>query len=433
MVKYYHGNESGGTPGILPQPYYWWEAGAMFGSLIDYWYYTGDTTYNNITTQAMLFQVGTNDNYEPSNQTLDLGNDDQCFWGIAAMSAAESNYTNPDDTDPQWLALAQAVFNTQAAVWDNSTCGGGLRWQKFPFNAGFDYKNAISNGCFFNLAARLGAYTGNSSYLTWAERAFEWSHAIGLVADNNAGGLSVYDGTDDEQNCTSVNHLQWTYNAGTYLYGCAMMWNQTGDDMWKEFALELWNGSSVFFTGTNNQVMYEVACEPQANCNTDQLSFKAYLARWMAASVKVAPFLTDMIMPYLQTSAAAAAAQCDGGSDGVTCGTKWTQTVWDGTYGVGQQMSALEVIQSLLIADVRGPLTNNTGGSSKGNAGAGGNSLGGVAALLGNTIATKKITTADRAGAGIVTVIVLGTFLGGAWYVLLPEESICSTDMITGG
>ena len=46
MMSYYTGNLTGGTPGLLPQPYYWWEAGAMFGSLIDYWYYTGDSTYN---------------------------------------------------------------------------------------------------------------------------------------------------------------------------------------------------------------------------------------------------------------------------------------------------------------------------------------------------------------------------------------------------
>ncbi len=46
MMSYYTGNQTGGTPGLLPAPYYWWEAGAMFGSLIDYWYYTGDSTYN---------------------------------------------------------------------------------------------------------------------------------------------------------------------------------------------------------------------------------------------------------------------------------------------------------------------------------------------------------------------------------------------------
>jgi len=38
MSTWYKGNQSGQIPGLLPGPYYWWEAGAMFGSLIDYWY-----------------------------------------------------------------------------------------------------------------------------------------------------------------------------------------------------------------------------------------------------------------------------------------------------------------------------------------------------------------------------------------------------------
>lgn len=33
----------------------------QFGAMIDYWYYTGDATYNDVTTQALLFQVGPNE------------------------------------------------------------------------------------------------------------------------------------------------------------------------------------------------------------------------------------------------------------------------------------------------------------------------------------------------------------------------------------
>lgn len=162
--------------------------------------------------------------------------------------------------------------------------------------------------------------------------------------------------------------------------------------------------------------MYEVACEPQNNCDTDQLSFKAYLSRWMAATTKVAPWTSDQIMPFLQASASAAAEQCSGGSDGVTCGTKWTMgTTWDGTYGVGQQMSALEVIQSNLIQQVQGPVSNKTGGTSQGNpsAGTGGDSTPGSP--------TTPITTGSKAGAGILTALVLVTLLGGAWYVSNPH------------
>ena len=73
MVQYYTGNNTGDVPGNLPSPYYWWEAGAMFGSLVDYWYYTGDTSYNEITTQALLFQVGPNNDFMPPNQTKTEG------------------------------------------------------------------------------------------------------------------------------------------------------------------------------------------------------------------------------------------------------------------------------------------------------------------------------------------------------------------------
>lgn len=63
MVVYYHGNETGMIPGELGDPYYWWECGAMFNSLINYWYYTGDTTYNKIVKEGMIWQVGPDNNY----------------------------------------------------------------------------------------------------------------------------------------------------------------------------------------------------------------------------------------------------------------------------------------------------------------------------------------------------------------------------------
>lgn len=58
----------------------------MFGAMIDYWYYTGDKTYNDVTTEALLFQVGPDVDYMPPNQSKSLGNDDQAFWGIAGKA-----------------------------------------------------------------------------------------------------------------------------------------------------------------------------------------------------------------------------------------------------------------------------------------------------------------------------------------------------------
>lgn len=222
MMKFYTGNRTGDVPGNLPPPYYWWEAGAMFGSLVDYYYYTGDSQYNDVTTQALLFQVGPNKDYMTPNQTKTEGNDDQGFWGMAVMSAAEQKFPDPPADKPQWLSLAQGVFNSQALRWDTEFCGGGLRWQIFTFNTGYDYKNTISNGAFFNLGARLAKYTGNKTYADWAEKTWDWVERVGFIKTPE---YYFYDGAHTTLNCTDINRIQWSYNPAVFLLGAASMYN----------------------------------------------------------------------------------------------------------------------------------------------------------------------------------------------------------------
>ncbi|KAL2162723.1 hypothetical protein VTH06DRAFT_6559 [Thermothelomyces fergusii] len=222
LVKYYTGNNTGDTPGNLPDPYFWWEAGAMFGTLVDYWALTGDDSYNAITSQAILHQATEKGDFMPANQTRTLGNDDQGFWGMAAMSAAENNFPNPPGDRPQWLAMAQSLFNQYASRWEEATCGGGLRWQIFTFNNGYNYKNSISNGCFFNLAARLARYTGNETYAAWADRIWAWEESVGLID----GNFTVRDGVHvrpEDGSCGSRDDNRWTYNAGIFLHGAAVL------------------------------------------------------------------------------------------------------------------------------------------------------------------------------------------------------------------
>ena len=77
---------------------------------------------------------------------------------MAAMTAAELNFQNPPASGPQWLGLAQAVFNQLVSRIEPEVCGGGLRWQVYWWNKAWPYKNSISNGCLFNLGARLAKY-----------------------------------------------------------------------------------------------------------------------------------------------------------------------------------------------------------------------------------------------------------------------------------
>lgn len=97
----------------------------MWGTLIDYWHYTGDSSYNDVASAGILHQVGENLDMMPKNWSQSMGNDDQAFWGMTAMLAAELKFPDPPKDQPQWLALAQAVFNTQVPRIETQHCGGG--------------------------------------------------------------------------------------------------------------------------------------------------------------------------------------------------------------------------------------------------------------------------------------------------------------------
>ena len=151
MMSFYEGDQPGNVPGLLPGSlacnpavegtYCWWQAGAMWGALINYWQYTGDDTYNSHVAKAMLFQRGPDNNFNPPNQSRSMGIDDQAFWAFTALDAVEANLPeSQDEDDPSWLALAQGLFNLQVDHWDERTCGGGFRWQVLPMNSGYHLK-----------------------------------------------------------------------------------------------------------------------------------------------------------------------------------------------------------------------------------------------------------------------------------------------------
>lgn len=116
--------------------------------------------------------------------------------------------------------------------------------------------------------------------------------------------------------------------------------------------------------------MYEVACEPNMNCNTDQQAFKAVLARALANTKTLAdigevvqgegcgfnntgPCTTigsdrEVIQGWLESTAKAAAASCEMQDSGLMCGTSWRQNGYDGHSGLGQDLNALEAVLAVL-------------------------------------------------------------------------------------
>ena len=106
--------------------------------------------------------------------------------------------------------------------------------------------------------------------------------------------------------------------------------------------------------------MIEVACEPLDTCDDDQYAYKGLTAQWMGEAMQVAPFTTDKISSYLQSSAEGAAKQCSGGDNGTACGVRWTKIEYDGRTGLGQEFSALNVFLANLAVNASAPTNANT-------------------------------------------------------------------------
>lgn len=347
VLSIYNNGSSPAIPGLFPEEYYWWESGLAWDSLIKYWAYFGDDTLASTIRQGILFQTGPDNDFMPPNQTKSLGNDDQSYWALAAMTAAE--YGLPADNGVGWYELAQNVFDTQVLRWDEGTCAGGLRWQIFSFNAGYSYKSATTQANFALLGARLWRFTGNATYLEWAERAVEWSVNAGLVTSGREETPAIYDGTDVTTNCSTVNRIQWTINAGQFLSAFVYACNETCSDTWRELGRVAYTGAVNTFVAPNSEVLTEVACAGTGECNLDQLAFRAPLARALGSARDMPGSVSDYSM---EDTASVTTASAKGAIDQCAtangCGSDWTTAEWDGTKGLGQDLAAMEAIMATL-------------------------------------------------------------------------------------
>jgi predicted alpha-1,6-mannanase (GH76 family) len=127
--------------------------------------------------------------------------------GMSRASASRARFAHggmvrrPGAWQAQYLAMAEDLFGDIEQGWSDEPCGGGMWWDKKH-----SYKNAITNALFLTLAAGLYARTGRAEYLKWADKAWGWFNASGLI---NAQSL-INDGLDGQ--CRNNNQTTWTYN-----------------------------------------------------------------------------------------------------------------------------------------------------------------------------------------------------------------------------
>lgn len=370
IMDYYLGTRYGGTIGMFQQPYYWWEAGLIFGGMIDTWKICNNDTYVKIIQDAINNQRGDNNDFMLANQSHVEANDDQVFWGFTVMEAAERNfplYSN-NNNDPNYAQLALNTYNSMAERWDNTTCNGGLRWQIFNNMSGWDYKNTISNAAVYALGGRLARYTNNNELVKSSNRVLKWLKESMFVHQIDGNDFyNVNDGAQIENgNCPVVNGALWSYNYAAMLMGTTYIYNTTNGDQYWDNELNLFLGGveNYMLNKTGNNVLYEYQCNLWGKCNNDQRAFRAIVARVLGEVVQLAPAYADRALKIINDSALGAAASCSGGADGKTCGINWGINEWDGWYGLGEQISALEVIQNNLINGIPPPCTENTCGEA---------------------------------------------------------------------
>lgn len=127
-------------------------------------------------------------------------------------------------------------------------------------------------------------------------------------------------------------------------------------------------------------VLTEPACLPANTCNVDQLAFRGILARALAAVDTLVPSQTNGTLgDILAASAQAAGTQCSGGAKGSACGADWTQSQFDGSTGLSQDLSALNaVLAAMAQGAVLGEQSGASGTSSTGGGNASAASSGGA-------------------------------------------------------
>ncbi|KAJ4299895.1 hydrolase 76 protein [Kalmusia sp. IMI 367209] len=307
---------------LAPQPYYWWQSGIINNALFTYGFVTGDKQYEDLSKNTLFNQATAGNDFIMPEAT---GNDDQAWWALSALTAAENGVPVPAGA-PAFVDLARNVFNEQKARWDESTCSGGMKFKINAGDAGYDYKSSIANGLFFQLAARLAKLTGDADAQAWAEKSYDWVAGVGLID----GDFNVYDGTDDSKGCVDLNHNQWSYNVGAFLYGAAVMASHTSSPTWLDRTKGLLAAAERNFVRDGS--LFEAICEGDGSCNTDQVSFKGILARWLGA--------TAVILPELQ-----------GEITGILVGvSKGVQGRWNPSLNSIEQFVALETVDAAIRA-----------------------------------------------------------------------------------
>lgn len=196
---------------------YWWQAHAV-DACVDAYKRTGKRIWN---TRAAQIKKGMYTAYDASRQ--DLWNafyDDMEWMAIACTRAAE---TLPNASE--WLSEAKQLFEWIWGGWSDVD-GGGISWN---CNDGRDSKNSCSNAPAMIAATHLYRLTGEQHYLDKAIMIFDWM----LTHSRFDDGFIKDSPHNDNRGWT------FSYNQGTWVGGLLELYKITGEQKYRDIAIDL--------------------------------------------------------------------------------------------------------------------------------------------------------------------------------------------------
>lgn len=229
----------------------WWNSANALHAVIDYMVFSGDRPYLDVVENTFTANAAgnfINDYY-----------DDQGWWALTWLRAYDLT------GDEKYRDMAETIFADMETGWDD-VCGGGTWWNKDR-----QYKNAIANELYLQVAARLYEATAKPEYREWAERAWAWFDGSGMINTLNL----VNDGLRD---CANNGDITWTYNQGVILGGLVALARITGDTTLLERAEAIADATLEQLVDEETGILRE-PCELSFNCGNDGPQFKGIFMR----------------------------------------------------------------------------------------------------------------------------------------------------------
>ncbi|WP_322899521.1 glycoside hydrolase family 76 protein [Actinacidiphila rubida] len=257
-------------PNTAYWPSSWWNSAVALATVVDYMRQTGDTRYSWIVDRTyqvdrVAFPAGARSSDPIEGDFISRATDDSEWWALAWLDAYDLTH------DARYLDEAVTIANYVNGLWDTSTCGGGVWWDRER-----TYKNAVTNGLWVRLTAELhNRMSGDTLWLGRATTAWNWFTSSGLI---NSSGL-VNDGLTGS--CANNGQTVWSYNQGLAIGAGVEIWRATGDAGALATARRLADAAVASPALVTNGVLTEPCDTATSGCDDNGKQFKGVFMRYL--------------------------------------------------------------------------------------------------------------------------------------------------------